>query len=349
VVYASLLFRERKVIHHAIGETMERLAGMQTEVPLAPLAYHFYQSGDWQKAVEYSQCAGEKAQALYALHEALTHFAHALDAAQQLSVMPRLSALRGRAQAYEILGEFDGARADYEAALELASHGTDRFDEWHSLIDLGFLWQSRDLERAGEYYQRALELARNLGDSSVLAQMLNRVGNWSFNRGLARQALPYHREALALFQEREDRHGMAHTMDLLGIVSYQLGEVIQGADYLEQAVPILRELDDRQALVNTLTNLTVRALSDTEVLGEINYLRLVDLSDEALQIARSFNWYQGEVHALMQGAISLEKAGEYGRALERLDRAQTMAQEGRNRILLLWLFGKAISHAHMIF
>ncbi len=341
VVYAALMLRERKAMHQMIGETMEQFAGPQAELPAAPLAYHFYRAGEWHKALKYSQRAGEKAQALYAPREALAHFTHALEAAQQLSLAPRGSSLRGRAQAYEVLGEFDRARADYEAALKMASQGTNRIDKWQSLIDLGFMWQSRDLERAGEYYQRALELARKLDDQSILAQTLNRVGNWYFNRGQALQALPYHQEALALFQERGDRRGMAHTMDLLGIVSYQLGEVIQGADYLEQAVPMLHELDDRQGLVNALTNLTVRVLLDTEVLGEINYLQLTNLSDEALQIARGCHWYQGEVLALMQGAICLEKAGAYGQALERLTQAQSLAEESRNR--------ESFARLHLIF
>jgi tetratricopeptide (TPR) repeat protein len=84
------------------------------------------------------------------------------------------------------------------------------------------------------------ESPSSLRTNLLLAQTLNLVGNWHFNRGQARQALTYHNEALALFRKQENRRGIAQTMDLLGIVSYQLGEVIQGADYLEQAVPILR-------------------------------------------------------------------------------------------------------------
>ncbi|HEX9076218.1 MAG TPA: AAA family ATPase [Anaerolineae bacterium] len=340
-VYASLLKRERRAMHQTIGETMERLAGSRTDAAAAQLAYHFYQAGAWQKGMAYSQRAGEQAQALYAPREAVAHFTYALDAAEQLGTPTPLSSLRGRAQMREVLGEFDGARADYETALESARRETERAAEWQALIDLGSLWQSRDLPRAGEYYQRALELARNLSDPSILGQTLNRVGNWHFNRGSAHEALPFHREALALFRQLDDRRGMAQTMDLLGIVSYQLGEVIQGAAYLEQAVPILRELDDRQGLVNALANLTVRAITDTEVLGDIDYIQLTDLSDEALEIARSFNWYQGELLALMQGAISLEHAGEYGRALERLARASSMAEESRNR--------ESFARLHLIF
>ncbi len=341
VVYGSLMLRERKAMHRTIGETLERMSGGRAEAPAAPLAYHFYQAGEWRKAMAYAQKAGLEAHRLYATREALAHFSHALEAARQLGVpAPRL-AVRGRAQAYEVLGEFERARADYEAALELARHATNPIDEWQSLIDLGFLWQSRDLDLAGEYYRRGLELARGIGDSSVLAESLNRVGNLHMNRAQASEALACHREALALFREADDRRGIAQTLDLLGIVSYQLAEVIQGADYLEQAVPILRELDDRQGLVNTLSNLTLRALGDTEVIGETSYQHMTDLSDEALRIARGFNWYHGEAVAMLQGAICTMQAGEYGQALERLAQAQSLVDESQNR--------ESAARLHLIF
>lgn len=325
-IYSMLLLRESKALHRMVGEALEQWVGTRIEVTAAQLAYHFYQAGVWQKAMEYSQRAGEQAQALYAPREALTHFTHALDAAQQLGIPAPLSSLRGRAHARELLGDFEGARADDEAILNVARQNTNRGDEWQALIDLGFLWQSRDLEKAGEYYQQALEFARTFGDSSILAQTLNRVGNWHVNRGHAREALPFHQEALSLFRALNDRHGMARTMDLLAIVSNQLGELLQGTAYLEQAIPILREVDDRQALVNTLTNLASVANFETEVLGELNYRQLADMSEEALQIAHGFHWDQGEVRALIPGASSLAQTGDYTRALEWLNRAQGITE-----------------------
>ncbi len=330
-VYAMLMLRERKAMHRTIGETLERLTGARTDAAAALLAHHFYNGEVWEKALVYSQSAGEQAQGLYAPREALAHFTHAIDAARQLGIPAPLSSLRGRGQAREVVGEFDGARGDYEAALESARHGKHHVNEWQALLDLGSLWQSRDLTRAGEYYQGALDLARELGDSSILGQTLNRVGNWHMNLGRVREALRYHREALALFREQGDRHGMARTLDLLGIASYPLGEAIQGAAYLEQAVPILRELDDRQGLVNTLTNLTLRALMDTEVLGNIDFMQLTNASDEALQIARGFNWYHGEALARLHGSLSLKQAGEYAQALERLAEAKPLVDESQNR------------------
>ncbi|HEX9118127.1 MAG TPA: LuxR C-terminal-related transcriptional regulator, partial [Anaerolineae bacterium] len=231
----------------------------------------------------------------------------------------------------DLLADFDGARGDHEAALALTQDGKDRVGEWQALLDLGFLWQGRDLARAGDYYQRARELAEGLGDPATLGQTLNRIGNWQMNLGQPREALPCHRQALALFRERDDQHGVAVTLDLLGIVSYQLGEVVQGAAYLEDAVSIFRALDDRQGLVNALINLAVRAHLDTEILGDIDFGQLAKLCEQALGIARGFHWYQGEVLALLQGAFTLGQAGEYGRALEWLDQARPLVDEGGNR------------------
>lgn len=282
--------------------------------------------------MQYSQLSGEQAQALYAPREAVAHFTHAIEAAKQLGLPVPPSTLHGRAQAREVLGDFDGALADDEAVLELTRQGTNPVDECQALLDLGFLLQSHDLERAGRYYQQALELARNLGGhSSILAQSLNRLGNWHMNCGRTLEALPFHDEALSLYQELHDRHGMARTLDLLALVNFQLGDLIQGTVYLHQAIPILREMDDRQALVNTLTNFGNLAHFETEVLGELNYRHLAELSEEALGIARGFNWSQGEVRALIPGAINSGQAGDYARALEWLSRADAILKATPHR------------------
>ncbi|HYX49002.1 MAG TPA: AAA family ATPase, partial [Ktedonobacteraceae bacterium] len=66
-IYAELLARERKALHGTIAETMERLYPSVYDAHLADLAYHFYEAGMWEKALEYAQRAGEKAHSLYSL------------------------------------------------------------------------------------------------------------------------------------------------------------------------------------------------------------------------------------------------------------------------------------------
>ena len=334
-VYAMLMLRESKAFHRTVGEALERLTGTRIDVPAAQLAYHFYQAAVWQKAREYSQRAGEQAQALYAPREAITHFTRAIDAARQVGVSPAYSYMRNRAQAYEVLGDFDHARSDYEIALELARQSAQRVDEWRSLIDLGFLWQSRDWVRAGQYFERGYDLARSLKENTLIAQSLTHIGHWHAHGGRLHEALSDHQQALELFRELNDRRGMAQTLELLGLDSYGLGEVVQGAAYCEQAVPIQRELDDRQGLVNTLTTLCMRLRFDTEVMGETDLYQLAKQSETALEIARGCDYRVGEAATLHEGAVCLCRAGEYGRGLEYLRRGLSIAEEIEHRELLI--------------
>jgi predicted ATPase len=177
-VYSTLLLRERKRHHLAVAETLERLYAGAVDVPVGDLALHFFQAGVWDKAVRYSRAAGERAQAMYAAREAAEHFTRALEAAGHLAQPPPLAPLyRARGQSFETMGEFELARADYEAALQAARAAGDRRGEWQGLLDLGFLWAARDYAQTGEYLQQSLVLARALGDPATLGHTLNRVGN----------------------------------------------------------------------------------------------------------------------------------------------------------------------------
>ena len=76
-VYGTLLGHERQKYHRTIAETLERMNVKSSGVPLADLSFHFYEGAVWDKALEYSQRAGEQAQALYSPREAIQHFTHA--------------------------------------------------------------------------------------------------------------------------------------------------------------------------------------------------------------------------------------------------------------------------------
>jgi len=333
-VYAELLARERKKLHGTIAETMEQLYASAYDAHLAELAYHFYEAGMWEKALFYTQRAGEKAQRLYSLWAAIEHFTRALNAAHHLEVLPSPAIYRARGQAYETLGDFEYARSDYEQALDAARTVQDAIAEWQSLIDLGALWAGRDYTQTSAFFQRAYEHARTMGQPPMLARSLNRVGNWHLNVEEPLEALRCHQEALAIFQRLNDPHGIAETLDLLGMASYLGGDLVQGTRYYEQAVTLFRQLDDRIGLTSSLASLTLRgavSITNTMVADAATPAELLPDVEMALKIAREIGQRPGEAYALYQLGLCLSAQGEYRRALPALQQSLLIAEELEHR------------------
>jgi len=345
-IYADLLVRERKALHHSIADTMERLyaPGRPQGSPLPPLhdahladlAYHFYEAGTWEKALEYGQRAGEQAQRLYAPHTAIEHLTRALDAAERGLILPPASLYRLRGQAHEIQGDFERARLDYETTLQMARSVGDRRAEWQALCDSGFLWTGRDYAQAGTYFQQALELARHMDDPLTLAHSLNRLGNWHVNIEQPGEALHYHQEALTLFEEAHDQHGLAETYDLLGMTASLGGDLLQGTAYYQQAVALFQQLDDRQGLASSLSTLMIIGEgggyeTETIVPGPISFAESFHFGELALQTARDIGQRSAEIYALLALAQYVGPHGEYARAFEAVQASLALAEQIEHR------------------
>ena len=332
-IYTDLLARERRALHKAIAETMEHTYATTLDAYLTVLAYHFYKAEVWDKAYQFGQLAGEKAQALYSPRTAIEQYSQALHAAQHLTISPPSSLFRMRGQVYETSGDFEHAQSDYKHALDIARNEHDGAAEWQSMIDLGFLFSERDYEQAGTYYHQAIELAKTFDDPKLEAHSLNRMGNWHLNIEQPLEALRYHREALTVFQELHDHHGIAETFDLLGMTSYLGGDLVQGTAYYEQAMTLFRKLDDRNGLTSSLATLALSGptYQTSTMVSAASLTEVIQDTEQALKIAREIDQRPAEAYALFQLALCLGSQGEFGLALETVQQSLDIAEEIEHR------------------
>jgi DNA-binding CsgD family transcriptional regulator len=240
---------------------------------------------------------------------------------------------------HELLGELEQARDDYQAALDSAAASGDSHACWQALLALGLLWASRDFTTMGEYLQRALDLARTLGDPITLGQSLNRVGNWHLIVEQPREALHYHQEALALFQAAGDQRGLAATYDLLGATHVMGGDIPAGVEHYEQAVVLFRELGDLQGLASSLMTFSMRGASymwSATVWPIVDAAVCIRDGEEALRIAQQIGWRAGEANALIYLAFGYGPRGQYARALACAQAALAIARDIEHGV---WLVG----------
>ena len=332
-VYARMLGRERRALHQRIAYVLERRASPALDSHAHELAYHFRMAGDWSKTLEYARRAGLQAQALHAPHAAIEQFSRGLDAARHLGLTPPAELLLVRGSAYAILGDFFRARDDYQSALQAARTQGDRRQEWQVLVSLGMLWTWREYARASAYFRDALELARAIGDPSLVAHSLNRIGNWHLNLDEPHPALQHHRAALSTFERLDDGRGVAETLGLLAMTNYLGGDLVAGADYCQRAIAAFRVLDDRQALTESLATLALGAATmfTDSMVAALSLPEALRAVEPSVALAREIGWRAGEAFAQFNLAFCLGALGDYGRALAAAQASLAIAREIEHR------------------
>jgi len=315
-LYTRLLTRERKALHRRVASALEHLVTSPRgrDAHLADLAYHCFQGEEWQKAREYGKLAGEQALALFTPRAAVEYLTRAEEASSYLSA-PLPSLYRTRGQAYELLGEFERARADYEQALSLAQETQEPLLEWQAMSDLGFLWASRDLGKAEYWFQRALSFAQVLDEPGLQAKSLNRLGNMLAYTGRVAEGIQAHQQALHLFEALDDSQGMAETFDLLGTANLIAGDVVTAVQVSGQAVELYRNAGDLSSLATSLSMRAGYAFSETTFSPLRTRDECVQEAEEAVHLSRQITSPGAEAFAEHVLGYVLAHFGKFGPAL----------------------------------
>ena len=334
-VYKRLSLGERRLLHGDVATALEKLYDGQLDEMAVQLAHHFQKADDYGRAFRYFTLAAERASRLYANDEAITYYTRAIEVAERVSpdAVSLAKLHRGRGLAYETLGGFDRARADHKAALQIAHAAGERHVEWRALLDLGKLWASRDYNQTRDYFERALELARRMDDSAVLAGSLNWMGNWHTNAEDPLRAVEYHQEALEIVEELGDRRNLANTLDLLGIAHLLGGDLTASVRYYDRAIALFRELDDRPRLVS---GLIARAgiVSELVLLASVPAIAPPDAPrdlEEAIRIAQEIDSASDEAWAYWLLGVLHTVQGRFGRAMEVIQSGLRIASEIEHR------------------
>ncbi len=329
--YESLLSAQRVTCHRQVAEHLERVFGEEALTHYyGLLAYHFWRADDLGKELFYTHLAADQAKQIYANVEALERYTRALALLDEIEAQTdqedpmhnihtrRFEVLNGRREVFYLTGNFDAARADARALLQVARQ-LDDDPVW--LIDAllqqpGVVqWQTREELDAGfALAEEALTLAQRLGDQRREMQSLVAIAKqrlWVNDPtawGLAERALELARQ--------------------LGDQSYEVGILVsmgqvyawsdhpeQGMPYLEAALPICQALDDKVAEMSLVELIGLQF----ERSGDY-YRLLTEYHEERLRISREIGHRPVEADALMDcGQVQALYLGDYDAGLALLD------------------------------
>ncbi len=158
--------------------------------------------------------------------------------------------------AYSNLGQVERAIQYYEKALDIAQKIGDRINEGARMGNLGLAYSDLgQVEKASQYYEEALAIAKKIGDRRNEGIWLGSLGNAYRNLGQVEEAIQYYEKAIAIAQEIGDRRREGARMGNLGLAYSNLGQVEKAIQYYEKAIAIAQEIGDRRREGTWLNNL----------------------------------------------------------------------------------------------
>ena len=157
VLYTSLSPLRRRILHHHAGEALtERFKTAPANVA-ERLAYHFYEAGELEQAIIYSNHAARQAQVAYANEIALMWYNKTLDMLKQLkpeeantSQSLRLSIYKSLGKVLTLMGQYGKALEYYTLARAILTTERSLPAQTSHLADLCYQ-TARTYERRSEY------------------------------------------------------------------------------------------------------------------------------------------------------------------------------------------------------
>ena len=173
---------------------------------------------------------------------------------------------------YRMLGEKDNERKTLEQSLSLAqragkpslrAEALQRLGSFHSVFG--------DQLRAVDYYDRAIEIWRRLGDRRSEAYLLGVAAKVYDNLNEKEKAVGYLERALKLYQDLGDRFREAYTLNDLAAIHHFPEEKQKALDYLKRTLDLRREKGDRAGEAETLKEIVALYLSIGEKRQALDY------------------------------------------------------------------------------
>ncbi|MEW5870489.1 MAG: BTAD domain-containing putative transcriptional regulator [Chloroflexota bacterium] len=322
VVYQSIGQDEGIALQRSCGAALEKLHPER----VARLARHFYRGQVWDKAVRYSQEAGNQAARVHAQGEAKTHYTNALRALRQMEAVPDSEVLfelhLGRERACAMLGERELQFEDLTALSELLDD--QRVSASDKRLQVSELWATywdttSNFPKALASVQTFAELAQELKDERAGQRAYLMWGRMLRVQGQIEAAQAHIQQAYLLAQRTGDLPAQANCLCNLGVIGSENGNYGQAGVFYQQALEAAQQGGDPEILAYVYGRLAGLAHYLADFKGAIEYYH------KALAIWRAFGNRRKECMDLYNLSTALSNSSDYSGARRTLEQVCELA------------------------
>jgi len=168
-----------------------------------------------------------------------------------------------------------------------------------------------DLEKALEYFRKALKLNEELGSKEGMAANFVNIGIVYRIKGELDNALEYYGKALKLNEELERKEGIAADLGNIGIVYQIKGELANALEYYGKALKLAEVLGSKEGIANQLVNIGIVYGIKEELDKALEYFRKALKLNEDLGIKEVLANQLGNIGNVYRIKGELDKALEY--------------------------------------
>jgi class 3 adenylate cyclase/tetratricopeptide (TPR) repeat protein len=289
--YASLLLDLRRALHAKVGHHLEEIGSDAAAEQAAVLAHHWYEAGDWERALGYTLRAAERARALYARPEAIAHHWRALELLGRLPATSERRRLHAEVVIELVqLPAFARDEAERHASLRHLEEASRAATE---LGDAGLLSHAEALHGAATVDEalivRAVERARASGLPSAQAFTAERYGYFLGARGRWEESLAQFARAIEIHGALGQRYLQAIDITAGGRCwSARAGYLDESLGHAARFRSIADELGDARLLA-------WRAMAAEPYLYQGRWDEVVRVAEESLPLA----WEIGEFTVIL--------------------------------------------------
>jgi len=293
VAYLKQLQSQRRRLHVRVADAILDLFADRADEYVDIVAYHYARGDDDARAAAALLRAGQRAQRLYAIDEALSYFRSALERSAK-DPAATVSAWEGIADVEGFAGHYDEATTGYRQALTALDAADDRgrsrllrklgvvqqitgdtpealrtlaeardvlpagADRELALVllELGQVyWQQGSYEHSRETLLEAVQRAERAGGDDARADAYKHLGTVASLSGDTATAIDYYGRSLQLYEARGDVSGQANVLNNIGIVHRKQGHYPQALDAHAKALAIRERIGDPLGIGTSRNNL----------------------------------------------------------------------------------------------